>query len=123
MHSNSLFKLAGVSLAGMIISFAILWGTQQMNQNQYYNGYNQNGTMNANGYGSMYSMPMNQNQMNSTQMPGMNTMGNGVNMQGSMNVQGSMNMNNMQGSSSMQGGMMMDKNMMGGMMGGMMDGM
>lgn len=118
MHSNSWFKLAGVSLAGMIISFAILWGTQQMNQNQYYNGYNSNGTMNASGYGSMYSMPMNQYQM-STQMPGMNTMGNGVNMQGSMNVQGSMNMNNMQGSSSMKGGMMMDMDMMGGMMDGM----
>jgi hypothetical protein len=132
MRNNPWFKLAGVSLAGMVISFVILWGIQQVNQYKYYNGYNTNGTMQMNGYSNGNMSNMNQTQMNNMQMQGMqqgqNSMNNGMGMQGNMNSQGSMsnmqgntNMqsgSSMQGSSNMQGGMMMDK-MMSGMMGGM----
>lgn len=107
MRLNSWFKLAAVSLAGMIVSFLILWGLQQYNQYQYYN--NMNG-MQMNGYSNM--------QGNSGYMPGVNMQGGwnmqgnsgympGVNMQGGWNMQGNSgympNMNT-QGGWNMQGG-------------------
>jgi hypothetical protein len=112
MITNSWFKLATVALAGLVLSFILLWGIQQFNQYKYYNGYGSTGTIQMNGYGNMQ---MNQNQMNSI----MNQ--NGMNMQGSMNIQGNMKM---QGSSNMQSGMGMDMmnkgmNMMDDMMNGM----
>ena len=78
MMTNSWFKLAAVSLAGIVLSFILLWGIQQFNQYQYYNN-------------------MNNIQMNGTNMQGgnMNTQGGNMNMPG-----GNTNMPS--------GGMMMD---------------
>lgn len=90
MKMNSWFKLAAVSLAGMVISFIVLWGYQQYIQTQYYN--NMNG-MQMNGYGTM--------QGNSGYMPNMNMQG-GWNMQGNS---GNMPNMNMQGGWNMQGNM------------------
>jgi hypothetical protein len=98
---NPWLKLVAVSLAGIIISFVILWGINQ------FSGYSNN----------MYSM--------NTYNYGMNMQGN-VSMQGNMNIQnsssGSMgmmdnNMMNMQGSSNSNNGGMMDDmmSMMGNM--------
>ncbi len=104
MLNNAWFKLAAVSLVGIVISFAVLWGIGQFNSYPVANGTNY-------GYGYQYET---NNGMNMTGMNG--------NMQGSMNMPG-MNMNG-----SMQGGMNMNGNMQGmGMMNmqdmGMMKGM
>lgn len=103
MRTNAWFKLASVSLAGIVLSFILLWGIQQFNQSQlFYNVNTQTNGMNMQYNGGMGSMA------------GMN-MGGNINMQGNMNMQGGMMMDNMKG---MQGGMMMDgmMNMQGGMM-------
>ena len=97
MNNNSWFKLAAVSLSGIVISFSILWGIQQLDQSRYYNGYN-------------------------TQQGGMNNQGN-MNMQGSMNVQSGMNGQQMQGDMNMQqsqGSMNSQQSQGGGMMKSMM---
>lgn len=118
MAKNPWFKLAAVSLAGIVISFAVLWGIQQFSSYRYYNGYQAQGYMNTqNGYYNGYY----------------NANGNGMNMQdgmgSGMNVQGGMKMqSNMNGGMNMQAGMNMQGNMNSssrsgmGMM-GMMDGM
>lgn len=97
MANNAWLKLAAVTLAGIIIIFAVLWGFGQF---QRYNSY---GNMNM-GYGY---------QMNGMQMPQNSMMGNGY----GMNMQGSMNMPGMTGN--MQGGMQNGMGMMNGMQGGM----
>jgi hypothetical protein len=106
MYNNPWFKLAVVSLAGIIISFGILWG---INEFKRYNGYsNMNmGNMNIGyEYHQMNRMPMG---------PQNGMMGygyhNGMYMQGGMGAQGSMDMND----ANMQGGMNMQGNMSGGM--------
>ncbi|MEW9122344.1 MAG: hypothetical protein AB2421_06475 [Thermotaleaceae bacterium] len=116
MKTNVGFKLAAVSLVGMIISFLILWGFQQYNQYQYnnymnqmqMNGYQMNGYQ-INGYGNM---PIYQNSMNMQgewnyqgNMPGMNMSGTPY-IQGNMNMGGNANMPanmNMGGNTNMQG--------------------
>lgn len=95
MEKNVWMKLAVLSLAGIVLSFTLLWGIGQFNNMVSYNRY---------GYG-MNNMPMNMNGMYNGNM-NMNNMPMNMNMNGSMNMQGGMGM--------MGGGMMMD--MMGGMM-------
>lgn len=120
MRNNAWFKLAAVSLTGLIMSFVILWGVGQFSQYKYNNAYMNNiqNSMNGQGYRNMQGMNgqgyMNMSGMNaqgSMNMPGMNAQGS-MNMP-SMNMQGGMSMPNMnsQGNSNMQSGM--------GMMGGM----
>jgi hypothetical protein len=141
MNNNPWIKLAAVSFAGILISFAVLWGVQQFSNYQYYNHNNMNsntmmnGGYNWNGMGGSYNGSYNMNGMNQNNMSsGMNmqgNMGSGMNMQGNMgsgmNMQGNMNsgMNgssnssmNMQGGSSSSGTGMMDDmmDMMGNMM-------
>ena len=109
--NNPWIKLAIVSVVGIVLIYAVLWGINVFNNNYY------NGNMNM-GYGY---------QMNGMQMGPQNGMRgydyqNGMNMQGNMNggMQGNMNggmQGNMQGN--MNGGM--QGNMQGGM--GMMGGM
>jgi len=79
MKSNTWFKLAGVSLGGIVLSFGILWGAQQVNQ--------------YNSYGNQMQMNRNQMQMNGN-----------MNNQGSSNMQGGMMMDKMMGG--MMNGMM-----------------
>ncbi|KNY28088.1 hypothetical protein [Pseudobacteroides cellulosolvens] len=89
---NTWFKLAVVSLVGIILIFAVLWGINT------FNGYYGYGSMNmGNGYH------------------------NGMQMQGGMNM-GSMNMNGMNMNGGMQGGMGMHGMMGGMNMGGNMQG-
>lgn len=113
--SNPWFKLTIVSLAGIILIFAVLWGINAFNSSY--------------GYGNV----INPYSMNSMQM------GTPSNNQGMMNMQGQMNMGpmNVQGSMSgygqMPGGMNMMQNHkqnmmqnmqnMGGMNGNMQGGM
>ena len=82
MLNNSWIKLAAVSLAGIVVSFVILWGINQFNTT------NGAGNMNM-GYGYQNRQHYGMN--------GNNAM-NGMNMQG----QGSMN-GNMQGGKGMMG--------------------
>lgn len=125
MLNNAWFKLATVSLVGIVISFVVFWGIGQFstyptanNANGYGYQYEQNSGMNMPGAnGNM------QGGMNVQGMPGMNgNMQGGWNMNG--NIQGGMNMNgnapgtNMNGN--MQQGMGMDKMQDMGMMNGMM---
>lgn len=90
MTRNPWLKLAAVSFAGIIISFALLWGVNQ------FAGYSNQNNLNRFGY---------QNIMNSSAY--------GMNMQGSMNIQGNMMQGNMmQGNTNSGMGMdMMDKMM------------
>ena len=93
MRTNPWLKLAAVSFAGIVLSYAVLWGTTQLTS------YSNN---------NMYSMSYNN---------GMNMQGN-VSMQGNMNMQS--NMNTQSSSNSSMGMMdddmnMMDDDMMGNM--------
>jgi len=99
MLNNTWFKLATVSLAGIVISFVILWGIGQFSTYPTSND--------ANGYGYQYE------QNNGMNMPGANG-----NMQGGMNMNGNMQGGAMNGY--MQQGMGMDKMQDMGMMNGMM---
>jgi hypothetical protein len=117
MNNNSWFKLAAVSLTGIVISFAILWGIQQFNQSRYYKGYNngynmqQSGMYNQGNMNAQGGMNMQQGQGNMNMQQGQGTM-NGQQMQGNMNMQqGQGSMNGQQ----MQGGSMMDMMKMMGM--------
>jgi hypothetical protein len=87
MFNNSWLKLAAVSLAGIVVSFGILWGINSFSNTNMNNMNMGTGYQNTQTYGATE---------------------NGYNMQGSMNMQGNMNGN-------MQSGGMMD-DMMGGMM-------
>lgn len=81
---NSWIKLAAVSLSGIVISFGVLWGIQQVNGTSYNNGYN-------------------------TQQQYQN--GSSMNAQGSMNMQGGSSMSS-QGSTNMQQGASMGMDQM-----------
>jgi len=112
MLNNAWFKLATVSLAGIVISFVVLWGIGQFSTYPEANNAN---------YGYQYEL---NNGMN---VPGMNgnmqgTMNMSGNMQGGMNMNGNVPGMNMNGN--LQGGMNMNGNMQGGMnMNGNMQGM
>lgn len=114
MLNNTWFKLAVVSLMGIVISFVVLWGISQFGRypvtNNGNSGYQYNWQYDQNMSG------MNGNTQGNMGMGNMNMNGS---MQGNMGM-GSMNMNgNMQGN---MGGMgMMDDMDMSGM--GMMNGM
>lgn len=87
MFNNPWIKLATVSLAGIVISFGILWGINQ------FNGINSNSSMNMGNNNQMSGMQMGQQ----GSMSGMNTQ-NGINVRekvnaGGMNVQESVNVN------------------------------
>lgn len=89
MLNNTWFKLATVSLAGIVIILVILWGVSGISKHNSYDQMNM-------GYGY---------QMNGIQMGPQN----GMNMQGGMNMNGNINMGGM----NIQGGM--SGNMQGGM--------
>ena len=129
MVNNTWFKLAAVSLVGIVISFAILWGIGQFSNYPIANGanpgygyqYENSNGMNLQGMNGSY-----QGNWNMNGMPGMNAQG-GMNINGmpGMNVNGGMqgNMNmNAQGGMNMSGNMQgMGMNNMQGMGMGMMD--
>lgn len=106
MKNNAWFKLAVVSLGGVILIFGLLIGIQSFNQNSYnsYNMYQQRyntqmqGTMNAQG--------------NMGMMNGRNNMQGNMGMMGGMKEHGNMGMMDDDMNMNMQGGM--------GMMNGMM---
>lgn len=98
MTKNPWLKLAAVSFAGIITSYALLWGVNQ------FSGYTNQSSMNQ------YGM---QNTMNSYDY--------GMNMQGNVNIQGNMNsgtgmgmMDNMMGMMDNMMGMNMQGNMNNG---------
>lgn len=95
MLNNTWFKLATVSLVGIVIIFVVLWGANAIFRTNSYDQMNM-------GYGY---------QMNGMQMGSQN----GMNMQGGMRMNGNVNMGgmNMQGGMNVQGGM--NGNMQGGM--------
>ena len=106
---NQWIKLAVASLTGIVISFSILWGIQQFEQNRYYNGYNQQQYQS----GMNTQSGMNMQGYNANGEVGMNVQSNsGMNMQDTsgMNVQSSGSMSS-QGSN--MGMPMMDDKMMG----------
>lgn len=109
LMNNPWIKLATVSFAGLLISFALLWGIQQFNSYQYYNGYAQygydnNGMMNTGMTGNV-NASAGMNMQNGTISAGMNASGNmnsgmGMGMSGNMNSGMGMGMNSNMNSSS-----------------------
>ena len=88
MFNNAWFKLAVVSLTGIVISFVVLWGINQFTGTT-------NSSMNMGNGGQMNGMQMGQQDSMSGMnmqgsMQGMNT-SNGINVRESVNVSGGIN--------------------------------